>query len=62
MSHATAATAESAAWTPSVNPWWIAVAVMLAAILEVLDTSIANVALPNMAGSMASSLDEATWV
>ena len=35
---------------------------MLATILEVLDTSVANVALPNMAGSMASSLDEATWV
>ena len=55
-------TADASAWTPSVNPWWIAVAVMLATILEVLDTSIANVALPNMAGSMASSLDEATWV
>ena len=49
-------------WMPSVNPWWIAVAVMLATVLEVLDTSVANVVLPNMAGSMASSLDEATWV
>jgi len=55
-------TAETTAWTPSVNPWWIAIAVMLATILEVLDTSVANVALPQMAGSMASSLDEATWV
>ena len=55
-------TAEATVWQPSVNPWLIAVAVMLAAILEVLDTSIANVALPNMAGSMSSSLDEATWV
>ena len=62
MSQAASPTAETAVWTPSVNPWWIAVAVMLAAILEVLDTSIANVALPHMAGSMASSLDEATWV
>jgi MFS transporter, DHA2 family, multidrug resistance protein len=55
-------TSETAGWTPSVNPWWIAVAVMLATILEVLDTSVANVALPQMAGSMSSSLDEATWV
>jgi MFS transporter, DHA2 family, multidrug resistance protein len=54
--------AENAVWKPSVNPWLIAVAVMLATFLEVLDTSVANVALPNMAGSMASSLDEATWV
>jgi len=62
MSHTTASTAETTAWKPSVNPWWIAIAVMLATILEVLDTSVANVALPQMAGSMASSLDEATWV
>ncbi|MEN6449600.1 MAG: DHA2 family efflux MFS transporter permease subunit [Thermoguttaceae bacterium] len=62
MSQATAPTAETMAWTPSVNPWWIALAVMLATILEVLDSSVANVALPNMAGSMASSMDEATWV
>ncbi len=63
MSDTTASvTAETTAWTPSVNPWLIAMAVMLATILEVLDTSIANVALPNMAGSMSSSLDEATWV
>lgn len=55
-------TAELVDWKPSVNPWWIAVSVMLATILEVLDTSVANVALPQMAGSMASSLDEATWV
>jgi DHA2 family multidrug resistance protein len=61
MSH-TNPNAEAAVWRPSVNPWWIAVAVMLATILEVLDSSVANVALPNMAGSMASSLDEATWV
>jgi DHA2 family multidrug resistance protein len=62
MSHSGSPNAETTAWKPSVNPWLIAAAVMLAAILEVLDTSIANVALPNMAGSMASSLDEATWV
>jgi DHA2 family multidrug resistance protein len=62
MSQAASPTAETATWTPSVNPWWIAVAVMLATVLEVLDTSVANVALPQMAGSMSSSLDEATWV
>lgn len=62
MSATAAQPLETSAWQPSVNPWWIAVAVMLATILEVLDTSVANVALPNMAGSMASSLDEATWV
>lgn len=62
MSNPIAATEETPAWKPSVNPWLIAMAVMLATFLEVLDTSVANVALPNMAGSMASSLDEATWV
>jgi DHA2 family multidrug resistance protein len=62
MSQSASENAETTPWTPSANPWLIAVAVMLAAILEVLDSSIANVALPNMAGSMASSLDEATWV
>ncbi|MEN6367783.1 MAG: DHA2 family efflux MFS transporter permease subunit [Thermoguttaceae bacterium] len=62
MSQAASPTAETTAWKPSANPWWIAVAVMLATTMEVLDTSVANVALPQMAGSMSSSLDEATWV
>jgi DHA2 family multidrug resistance protein len=62
MSDANTTSAETPAWTPSVNPWWIAVAVMLPALIEVLDSSIANVALPQMAGTMTSSLDEATWV
>jgi DHA2 family multidrug resistance protein len=62
MSHADTATIKTPEWTPSVNPWWIAIAVMLPALIEVLDSSIANVALPQMAGTMASSLDEATWV
>ncbi len=47
---------------PSVNPWLIAVAVMLATILEVLDTSVANVALAHIAGNLSASTDEATWV
>jgi len=49
-------------WKPSVNPWIIAVAVSLAAFMEVLDTSIANVALPHIAGGLGVSNDESTWV
>ncbi len=44
------------------NPWLIAAAVMLATFMEVLDTSIAAVALPYIAGSLSASNDEATWV
>jgi MFS transporter, DHA2 family, multidrug resistance protein len=62
MSTATAITAEQAGWTPKVNPWLIGVAVSLAAFMETLDTSIANVALPHIAGSMGASNDESTWV
>jgi len=53
---------EIAEWHPSVNPWLIAGAVMLATFMEVLDTTIVSVALPNMAGSLASTNEEATWV
>lgn len=49
-------------WRPRVNPWWIALAVMLATFMEVLDTSIASVALPYIAGSLSASNSEATWV
>ncbi len=52
----------AAEWRPRVNPWWIALAVMLATFMEVLDTSIASVALPYIAGSLGASNDEATWV
>jgi DHA2 family multidrug resistance protein len=45
-----------------VNPWFVAATVSMAAFMEVLDTSIANVALPHIAGSLAVSLDESTWV
>src|SRR5271169_6133238 len=51
-----------AEWHPRVNPWWIALAVMLATFMEVLDTSIASVALPNIAGNLGATRDEATWV
>jgi DHA2 family multidrug resistance protein len=49
-------------WVPKFNPWLIAVVVALAAFMEVLDTSIANVALPYMAGSLGASNDQSTWV
>src|SRR3984957_1797396 len=45
-----------------VNPWLIAVSVMLATFMEVLATAIASVALPYIAGSLSASNDEATWV
>ena len=48
-------------WRPSVNPWIIAVAVTLAAFMEILDTTIVNVALPYIAGSLAVSNDEANY-
>jgi len=51
-----------AVWRPQFNPWLIAVVVALAAFMEVLDTSIANVALPYMAGSLGASNDQSTWV
>ena len=47
---------------PAINPWLIAVSVMLATFMEVLDTAIASVALPYIAGSLSASNDEATWV
>lgn len=49
-------------WRPSSNPWLIAVAVMLATFVEVLDTTIVSVATPNIAGALAATNDEATRV
>ena len=49
-------------WKPTHNPWLVALTVTLATFMEVLDTSIANVALPHMAGSLGASQEEATWV
>ncbi len=46
----------------AVNPWAIAITVTLATFMELLDTSIANVALPHIAGGLAVSYDESTWV
>jgi DHA2 family multidrug resistance protein len=63
MSHPPTTVAETdAPWQPSYNPWLIAVVVALAAFMEVLDTSIANVALPYMAGDLGASNDQSTWV
>src|ERR1700693_822862 len=52
----------TSAWKPKANPWLIAFVVSLAAFMEVLDTSIANVALPHIAGNMGASSEESTWV
>ena len=49
-------------WRPAVNPWIIALAVTLATFMEVLDTSIANVALPHIAGNLSAGTDESTWI
>jgi DHA2 family multidrug resistance protein len=54
--------ADKAAWVSPVNPWIIALTVTLATFMEVLDTSIANVALPHIAGSLSAGQDESTWV
>jgi DHA2 family multidrug resistance protein len=54
--------APPAVWKPRRNPWIIAITVTLATFMEVLDTSIANVALPHIAGGLGASADEATWV
>ncbi len=53
---------DAAAWRSPVNPWIVALTVTLATFMEVLDTSIANVALPHIAGSLSAGQDESTWV
>ena len=57
-----ALTIDQDVWRPKYNPWLIAVVVAMAAFMEVLDTSIANVALPYMAGNLGASNDQSTWV
>jgi MFS transporter, DHA2 family, multidrug resistance protein len=49
-------------WRPRVNPWIITMTVMLTTFMEVLDGTIANVALPHIASNLSASVDEATWV
>jgi DHA2 family multidrug resistance protein len=54
--------APAALWRPKFNPWIVALTVTLATFMEVLDSSIANVALPHIAGGLGATQDEATWV
>jgi MFS transporter, DHA2 family, multidrug resistance protein len=54
--------AAPAAWRPRINPWIVGLTVTLATFMEVLDSSIANVSLPHIAGGMGATQDEATWV
>jgi predicted MFS family arabinose efflux permease len=49
-------------WQPRHSPWLITLTVMMAVFMEVLDTSIANIALPHIAGSLSATPEEATWV
>src|SRR6266699_3609003 len=46
---------------PEINPWLIAIAVMSSTFMEVLDTTVVNVSLPHIAGTLSSTIDEATW-
>src|ERR1700735_3498289 len=65
MSEAAAASQDATlktGWTGGHNPWVIALVVTMATFMEVLDTSIANVSLPHIAGSLSVSQDESTWV
>ncbi|HWQ35818.1 MAG TPA: DHA2 family efflux MFS transporter permease subunit [Blastocatellia bacterium] len=62
MNRAGARNEAAQSWQPSFSPWLIAASVMLATFMEVLDTSVANVALPHIAGNLSATTDEATWV
>ena len=62
MSASDSMAGDQAVGLPKVNPWLIGVVVSMAAFMEVLDTSIANVALPHIAGNLGASNDESTWV
>src|SRR5207237_4583047 len=45
-----------------INPWIIAISVMFATFMEVLDTTVVNVSLPHIAGNLSATIDESTWV
>jgi DHA2 family multidrug resistance protein len=62
MSSAATLSLDQVAWRPRHNPWLVAFTVTLATFMEVLDTSIANIALPHIAGSFGASTNESTWV
>ncbi|MBV8818765.1 MAG: DHA2 family efflux MFS transporter permease subunit [Acidobacteriaceae bacterium] len=52
---------QSAVANPQVNPWIVAISVMFGTFMEVLDTTVVNVSLPHIAGSLSATVDEATW-
>jgi MFS transporter, DHA2 family, multidrug resistance protein len=58
---ATEASALQANSTEQINPWIVAISVMLSTFMEVLDTTVVNVSLPHIAGNLSASVDEATW-
>jgi len=62
MSTANSIAVEKAGWRPRVNPWIIGVVVALGAFMDVLDTDIANVALPHIAGNLGVTNSQSTWV
>src|SRR5437762_5764169 len=47
---------------PNINPWLVAIAVMSSTFMEVLDTTVVNVSLPHIAGTLSATTDESTWV
>ena len=59
---ATLPAAQQVRSSPAINPWFIALVVTLATFMEVLDTSIANVSLPHIAGGLSAGVDESTWI
>src|SRR5215470_10675484 len=52
---------ETTASVPNINPWIIAIAVMFGTFMEVLDTTVVNVSLPHIAGTLSVTTEEATW-
>src|SRR5262252_244477 len=62
MAAGTTALSRSIDQTKAINPWLIAITVTLATFMELLDTAVANVSLPHIAGGLATSYDESTWV
>jgi MFS transporter, DHA2 family, multidrug resistance protein len=62
MSDAAVTRYDEAMWQQPHNPWIIALVVTMATFMEVLDTSVANVSLPHIAGNLSAGLDESTWV
>src|SRR5579871_5082812 len=57
-----AESAQQEGWHPGHSPWAVAFTVTIATFMEVMDTSIANVALPHIAGGLSAGVDESTWV